>query len=373
MNKIPSNAARRQAEICLALVGEIDQAVVNERQPADQILAGFYRQHREYGSRDRRFLSNAVFSWFRWRGWLKTPTNEHIAAAILLDATDLPPQLEHLLAGHELPREQIRPLGPAELEEKAGCLSHLLNIPPPQIEQLAPDWLPGLLHMQEIKAANEASGDKYHLARCIRAFQTRPPTWLRLRADQAHRLADSLTQMGIETGSHPFIEQAIFVKDRGNCDLAQLPGVEAQDLASQCVGICCNPKPEEQWWDVCAGAGGKSLHLADLMKDKGLVLATDIRPAILSQLSKRLQRKITAQSGRRPGTARPTPRPTNILTASWLMRPVQAWEPGTVIPMPAGGFSPNKSGITPMFKQICFKSPQTRSNRTAGWSIQPAP
>lgn len=281
---ITSRVARRQAEICLALVKETDRVVVDGRRSADQVLAGFYRQHREYGARDRRFFSNAVFSWFRWRGWLKTSTNENIAAAILLDATDIPPPIEYMIQQSALTQADLKPLGPLNLEDKASRLQSLLKTGPLRIEQLAPDWVSDVLFIPP-ECTREA-----HLCQCMESFQTRPPTWLRLRSDQKNEMIHSLTQMGIETGTHPFIEQTVFIKGPKNCDLSQLPGAEAQDLASQCVGICCSPKPGEQWWDVCAGAGGKSLHLADLMKDKGLILATDIRPPILDQLSKRLKR-----------------------------------------------------------------------------------
>ncbi|MDO9543266.1 MAG: RsmB/NOP family class I SAM-dependent RNA methyltransferase [Kiritimatiellia bacterium] len=284
MNKIPSNVARRQAAVCLALIREIDQAVVNNRQPADQVLAHIYRQHREYGARDRRFFSNAVFSWFRWRGWLKTPTNENAAAAILLDTAEIPPQMEYMIADSVLKSAGLKPLGALNLEDKAAGLQELLKCGHLGIEQLAPDWVFDSLFIP----AN--CQPQSHLRRCLESFQTRPPTWLRLRSDQIHPMIRLLTQLQIETGSHPFIEPAVFIKGSKKCDLSQLPKVEAQDLASQCVGICCNPKPGEKWWDVCAGSGGKSLHLADLMQDNGLILATDIRPAILKQLRKRLKR-----------------------------------------------------------------------------------
>jgi len=287
VNIIPPGAARRQAEICLALVKETDHLVVESRQSADQVLAGFYRQHREYGARDRRFLSNAVFSWFRWRGWLKTPADENIAAAILLDAQEIPPQVEYMIQRTALTPAGLKPLGPLNLEDKAAALQNLLKGELPRVEQLTPDWLPGLLHAPETQADTEG---KNHLARCIAAFQTRPPTWLRFRSDRQEAMISALTQMGIETGTHPFFKHSVFIKGPKNCDLSQLPGAEAQDLASQCVGICCNPQPGESWWDACAGAGGKSLHLADLMDDKGTILATDIRPSILDQMEKRLQR-----------------------------------------------------------------------------------
>ena len=284
MNKISSTVAKRQAIICLELARETDRLVVERRQSADRVLAGFYRRHREYGARDRRFFSNAVFSWFRWRGWLKTPTNENITVAILLDATEIPPPLKYMVEHSALSHFNLKPLGQLNLKDKAAGLQNLLKGDRPGIEQLVPDWLSGHLYFPP------GIEPERHLVRCIESFQVRPPTWLRLRSDQRNEMLHSLTKMGIEIGTHPFIEQAVFIKGAKNCDLSQLRGAEAQDLASQCVGMCCNPKPGEQWWDMCAGAGGKSLHLADLMDDKGLILATDIRPSILDQLSKRSKR-----------------------------------------------------------------------------------
>ena len=230
MSEISSTVARRQAIICLELVQETDRSVVDGRQSADRVLAGFYRRHREYGARDRRFFSNAVFSWFRWRGWLKTPTNENIAAAIILDATEIPPPIEYMIRHSALSLSDLKPLGQLNLDEKAAALQNLLKGDRRRIEQLAPGWFPDLLFIP----AN--CNPEAHLRQCLESFQTRPPTWLRLRSDQGNETIHSLTKMGIEIGPHPFMEQAVFIKGLKNCDLSQLPGAEAQDLASQCVG-----------------------------------------------------------------------------------------------------------------------------------------
>jgi len=354
MNLINPKIAARQAKICIALVRELDRAVTESNQPADQYLANFYRRHREYGSRDRRFLSDAAFSWFRWRGWLKTPENENIAAAILLDAGEVPPQLEYFglepglrqmpraerpahrdtveggcRAQRDIPRTSkfpdfqssnadLKPAGRLTLEEKAAHARNLLKIhsprqnsyipsktaaglaeadlpaeadsaqagpgsPTPATIALVPGWLPDFIFIPE------KTDRELHLRQCIQAFQSRPPAWLRLPSGEGEHFLSLLHKAGIEVEAHPLLKQAVFVKGRGGFDSARFPRIQLQDLASQCVGICCAPGPGENWWDVCAGAGGKSLHLADLMRDKGSIAATDIRPEILDQLSTRLR------------------------------------------------------------------------------------
>ncbi len=66
-----------------------------------------------------------------------------------------------------------------------------------------------------------------------------------------------------------------------------------QDLASQqsihFLLESCDLKPEMRVWDACAGAGGKSLMITDLVRGVR-ILATDIRTSILSNLTWRFRR-----------------------------------------------------------------------------------
>lgn len=281
MSGIPGKALMRQAVVCVELARAVDHAVIAEKQPADAVLARFYRAHREYGARDRRFLSNAIFSWFRWRGWLTTPDKERVAAAILLDGIEESPQARYMLGGSAL-----EPLGRLAMEDKAVRLQEFLkcgSLPP---ELLTPAWLAGFLHVVP------GSAPEQHFRRCIESFQARPPAWLRLSAASSEMALAGLKNTGIEIKCHPRLPQAVRLKGWKSLDGALGPGVEVQDISAQCVGLCCAPRPGEQWWDMCAGAGGKSLHLADLMGDRGGILATDIRPGILEQLSKRMHRNL---------------------------------------------------------------------------------
>jgi 16S rRNA (cytosine967-C5)-methyltransferase len=65
---------------------------------------------------------------------------------------------------------------------------------------------------------------------------------------------------------------------------------EVQDLSSQAVGLVCEPRPGETWWDACAGEGGKMLHLSDLMANRGLIWASDRAGWRLATLKRRAAR-----------------------------------------------------------------------------------
>ncbi len=57
-----------------------------------------------------------------------------------------------------------------------------------------------------------------------------------------------------------------------------------QDGAAQLVSLLLNPRPGDTVLDACAGVGGKSLHLAELMENRGRVVAMDNIASKLSRL-----------------------------------------------------------------------------------------
>ena len=62
----------------------------------------------------------------------------------------------------------------------------------------------------------------------------------------------------------------------------QLPGYDAgwfvvQDFSASRAAIRLAPQPGQRVWDVCAAPGGKTCHLAAIMRNEGEILATDIR------------------------------------------------------------------------------------------------
>ncbi len=282
--KIPGGAARKQAELCVNILARVNSEVALGH-PADRTTSKLYREHREFGSRDRRFFSNLVFSWFRWRGWLLGPENpaaRDIISAFLLDADDVHPAIEHL--ARDLAMAELQPMGNLGISEKAAALARRDGRErPPSAAKLVPEWTAArLFNPGDI-------GEEAHFLRCIEAFQARPPMWVRVKKRASATTLELMSQLSAPVQGAPASARALLKR----ADWENLPGraraeMEIQDLASQCVGLICDPAPGQDWWDACAGAGGKALHLADIM-GRGRVLATDIRSGMIREGLRRAQ------------------------------------------------------------------------------------
>jgi 16S rRNA (cytosine967-C5)-methyltransferase len=265
--KIINQQTRLAAEILETLTPH----VLEHRHPADRILLRFFKNRRELGSRDRRFLSECFFSYFRWLGWTR-PLNlkplEAAALSWLFDRTDLHVALQSAAKPAWLP------LGGKTLEEKQAALAV---------------WFPGirlpktdLVFPEFGKSVNfpENGEDLFY-----QTLQQRPPTWLRLRSES---FKQSLTDAGIAFTEHAQVPGAVSIDAGTSLGALGLGGqFEVQDIASQAVALIAAPESGSDWWDACAGAGGKSVQLADLIGRDGKVLATDVRPEALHECKKR--------------------------------------------------------------------------------------
>ncbi len=67
-------------------------------------------------------------------------------------------------------------------------------------------------------------------------------------------------------------------------------GFQVQSEAAQMVSLFLGPKPGQRVWDTCAGLGTKTAHLAQLMENRGQLLATDRHPGKLNRLQAEMSR-----------------------------------------------------------------------------------
>jgi 16S rRNA (cytosine967-C5)-methyltransferase len=99
---------------------------------------------------------------------------------------------------------------------------------------------------------------------------------------------------GIDAVPGRYGPEAIMIRGYSGSPLA-IPGFkqgwfQVQDEAAQLVSCCLNPRSHEIILDACAGPGGKTTHIAQLIKDKGVVEATDRNDARLELLKENKER-----------------------------------------------------------------------------------
>jgi 16S rRNA (cytosine967-C5)-methyltransferase len=234
-----------RSEFCATLAERVIRAT-DRQHPADAVLREVIRAERDLTPDQRTRVSSMVFTYFRWRGWLEP-------------AQSLKAQLE--LATSLAERYATQPDRFTDKE----LLAHAVPSWLPTVMEVSPEWL--------------------------RALQAQPKLWLRARAGHGHALAAKLGDC------RPFGPGALgdTLEYGGEQDLFRTAEFHAgefelQDLSSQAVGFICAPQPGQTWWDVCAGEGGKMLHLSGLMGNKGLIWASDPAAWRLQKLKRRAAR-----------------------------------------------------------------------------------
>ena len=141
-----------------------------------------------------------------------------------------------------------------------------------------PQWLCKYVPLEELEAMNAPSH-----------------TILRVNGDRL-QIQKSLATQGIESTLTTLSPLGLVLQKRTN--LQMLPEykeglIEVQDEGSQLVALATHIQPNNTVLDYCAGAGGKSLCLAQMMQNKGKIVAHDVSKVSLQELKKRSLRAKT--------------------------------------------------------------------------------
>ncbi len=263
----------------LDAAGALFLAGTRARGPLDLATAKFLRAHHELRGAERGFVVDVAQGMLRLRRRLELaaarlpaePTRGALACLYLVGARGVDPALLPIdAAGGRGLLAAWRATDDAPADVRAGL----------------PAWL-----LERLTAQRGADAA---LALCD-ACTARPPTTLRanrLRTDP-EALVRALDAEGIAAGRSALAPDGVTLDGRAELFRTrafQQGMFEVQDEGSQLVSLLCEAAPGMTVVDGCAGAGGKTLHLAALMNGKGTLHALEPHDRRRHELSRRAAR-----------------------------------------------------------------------------------
>lgn len=246
--------------------------IFDNKKFADKVIEKLFKAHKKWGSRDRRFIAETIYDIVRnYRYYCEVAQSTEpyllIAVHLLKSGIDLQSLSDEF------------PLDETVLKQ------NLKKKFPEHIIRSFPDW------MNEL-GQNEFGSDWPEL---MKALNVQAEVYLRTNTlrIQKDQLRQELEKENIFTDSVNGLADCLKLQERKNVftTAAFKNGYfEVQDAASQFIAPLLQVAPGQRVVDACAGAGGKSLHLAAMMKNKGKIIAMDIHEWKLNELKKRAAR-----------------------------------------------------------------------------------
>ncbi|GAA5483494.1 RsmB/NOP family class I SAM-dependent RNA methyltransferase [Haloferula sargassicola] len=248
--------------------GELLSQVFDHGRVLDHVVAAAFQAQRKWGKRDRSFVAETVWEVVRWRR----------ALAFVAGSED--PRA--LLAAHWIGREGECPPdwrwqrgGTEEMIARRAALADQ----PRAIRESVPDWL-------DERGFSEM-GPSWD--RELAALNGRAPVFLRVNTLLADRAAvlDWLRQEKVAARPVDGLPDAVVLEGLLPKRLVGDGRIEIQDAGSQAIVPLLDLEPGMRVIDACAGAGGKTLHLAAAMAGQGEIVALDVAGRKLDELRRR--------------------------------------------------------------------------------------
>lgn len=247
-------------------------AIFEEGQYADKVIERTLKSNPKWGARDRSFIAETTYEmvrWWRLINYLSPSNNPYDLFGTYW-----------LMQGHSLPPwEEFEKIQPEKLKGKYEKLED------PALIESIPDWLEEL--------GQKELGEKWEAE--IHSLNQEADVVLRVNTLKTtrERLRNMLAESNISTHIIKGYKDALILDERQNVfrHPAFKEGLfEVQDGSSQLVAESLAVEPGMRVIDACAGAGGKSLHLAALMENKGKILSMDVEEWKLQQTKLRARR-----------------------------------------------------------------------------------
>ncbi len=254
--------------------------IFNEDQYADKVVQKVLKFDKRWGSRDRGFIAETIYEMVRYKR-LYAKIAEVKAPFSRADLFRMW-AVWAVLKGIQLPDwKQIEPTPERRIKGKFDELSKIRKY-----REAFPDWIDEL--------CAEALGEKLWTAESA-ALNQQAEVILRTNTLQTtkKKLSQALLDEDIVTEPIKGYTYALRLPERANVFFTESfkKGLfEVQDANSQLVAAFLEVQPGMRVVDTCAGAGGKSLHLAALMENKGQIISMDVYGSKLKELKRRARR-----------------------------------------------------------------------------------
>ena len=261
--------------------------IFERHRPASEALKDWGKAHRFAGSTDRHAIGTLVYDGLRRRNSLSGRMGDGRPRALVLAA------LRDCwgLSAPEIAALGSEPHGPGALTvaEEQALARDMRDDLPVAVSGDVPEWL--------VPSFEMAFGA--HAAEEGAAIASRAPIDLRVNTLKATRaqVLEALARFGAVVG--PLSPDCVRIAAPGhdtrnaNVEAEMAHGLgwyEVQDAASQVAALLSGAAPGETVADICAGAGGKTLALAAIMKNEGKLVAHDVDRFRLRPIFERLTR-----------------------------------------------------------------------------------
>ncbi len=249
---------------------------------ADKVIENTLRSNPKWGSRDRAFIAETTYDCVRWWRLLsevsgrKVPTSDFSRG----DFLEVVGTFLVLKERQNSDFPDFKNLKYDVLSERKAAISER------KVLESIPDWLDalGVAELGEEKWTAELNALNLPNSVVLRCNTLKTSVL---------DLQKKFTAIGFETEKTALNTEGVLLKRRGNVFSTELfkQGLfEVQDGGSQLIAPFLEVAPKMRVVDACAGAGGKTLHLATLMQNKGTVIALDTEGWKLEELKKRARR-----------------------------------------------------------------------------------
>lgn len=257
------------------------------RSPADHLIDQYFRAHKQMGSKDRAFAAETVYGCLRRKGEL-----EFLMGPCLPTKLADKDHARWLVATYLLKYSgwSARALEEAGFKGAETLVTRVRTVKSEDLSFSArinmPEWLAEKLKAQygesEAVALSEALNRAAQVGIRVNTLRT-----------DRDKLAGRLAESGNPCEPMKYSPTGLQRDKRGplfNTAEFKEGLFELQDEGSQLLALMTEAAPKEKVVDFCAGAGGKTLALAAMMQNTGVLYACDVSVKRLERLKPRLAR-----------------------------------------------------------------------------------